>query len=366
MFLIIFLFTINLSAQNKIIQSKYSLSLGAYSLTVSINNVSSIKALNESSLYLIRSGPITSENFITNASFVDADGKGFIASLVEDTISTDNFSVPLLHYIITESKWSIFADNSIPLAHRFPDEAFSIVHQLYKQNDISHLAFGFSKYMTYRGYLYFGGLPKEEKESQYEAKCKVKSDDYYWGCDLEYVYFGDRKYDMYINANYSKFSTNHFNILAPVSFLTYMKNTVFKEMIERRKCMFMNTNMYHFFHCDCDTIDKFPDLHFVFEGKVFTVKMVNLFEIYDPSALGVEYCEFLISKNNINENEWSFGAIFLQNYATQFDYETNDVTFYSNHRFKSFNVDSSWYIVNIILLSIGIIYQLYILHYKYI
>ena len=364
MFLIIFLFTINLSAQNKIIQSKYSLSLGAYSLTVSINNVSSIKALNESSLYLIRSGPITSENFITTASFVDADGKGFIASLVEDTISTDNFSVPLLHDIITESKWSIFADNSIPLAHRFPDEAFSIVHQLYKQNDISHLAFGFSKYMTYRGYLYFSGLPKEEKESQYEAKCKVKSDDYYWGCDLEYVYFGDRKYDMYINANYSKFSTNHFNILAPVSFLTYMKNTVFKEMIERRKCMFMNTNMYHFFHCDCDTIDKFPDLHFVFEGKVFTVKMVNLFEIYDPSALGVEYCEFLISKNNINENEWSFGAIFLQNYAINFDYETNDVTFYSIRPFKSFNVDCSWYIVNIILLSIGIIYNLYINRYK--
>lgn len=354
MFLIIFLLIINLSVQNdKIIKTKFSLAFGAYSLTVSINNVSSIKALNESSLFLIRTGAITSEEFITNTSFVDANGKGFIASLVEDTITAENISVPLRHYIITETKWSMYADNSIPLAHRFPDNSFSIVHRLYTHRDISHLAFGFSKYLTYRGYLYLGGLPKEETKSQYETKCKVKNDDFYWGCNLQYAYFGDSKYDMYINTNYSKFSTNHFNIYAPVTFLTYMKNTVFKDMIERKKCSFMNTNMYHFFHCDCDTIDKFPDLHFVFEGKVFTVKMVNLFEVYDPSAMGVEYCEFLISKNNINEDQWSFGVIFLQNYASNFDYETNEITFYSNRQFKSFKVNCIWYIINIAILMIG-------------
>ena len=60
-------------------------------------------------------------------------------------------------YIITNESLFEQCDDSLPFAHKFDDESYSIVHQLYNNKIISHLAFALGKYQRYEGNFYFGG-----------------------------------------------------------------------------------------------------------------------------------------------------------------------------------------------------------------
>ena len=125
---------------------------------------------------------------------------------------------------------------------------------------------------------------------------------------MQYAYFGNEQSEIYVNEEYAKFTSEHFNILAPYRFLQFMKKTVF-------------------------------DIHFVFNNIVHTFKMKDLFEIYDPSEMGSEFCELLISKSN--DDKWSFGVMFLEKYMSQFDYESNTISFYSEKQFETFVMKSN-------------------------
>ena len=150
----------------------------------------------------------------------------------------------------------------------------------------------------------------------------------------QYAYFGNEESEIYVNEEYAKFTSEHFNILAPYRFLQFMKKTVFKDYMEKGKCMYTSSDRYHFYSCDCDVLDKLEDIHFVFNNIVHTFKMKDLFEIYDPSEMGSEFCELLISKSN--DDKWSFGVMFLEKYMSQFDYESNTISFYSEKQ-QSYN-----------------------------
>lgn len=341
-FIFILLLVIQVSfEEEKIIQEKIVFSSGKYSLPVTKEkdtNISYIKTIDPSSQYLVSTSLEPLSNKIEDTTITSRNGSVIPVSLISEEIHFQNFSTRIKQYIITNDKYFEFVDDSLPFAHTFPDPSFSLVHQLYNEGKISHLSYALEQYPDYKAYLYLGGIPKEKTSSLYHSKCDVNSGDVNWSCKLEYVYFGNDKSHskIYVNQKYSKFSSGEWNILVPTNFLYYMKDTVFKEMMEKRRCIFIKSDLYQFFHCDCQLIDKFPDINFVFDGRVYSLKMVDLFRQYDPSEMGVGYCEFLVSKNNEDEEAWSFGITFLEHFKTLFDYENNKISFYSTKPIEHF------------------------------
>lgn len=356
--------------EDKIIQTRIVLASGRYSLPIikeKDNDISYIKTIDPSSQYLVSTSYEPPSNKIEDTTITSRNGSVIPVSLISEEIHFQNFSTRIKHYTITNDKYFGFVDESLPFAHTFPDPSFSVVHQLYNEGKISHLSYGLGQYADYKGYLYLGGIPKEETSSLYHSKCDVNSDDVNWSCKLEYVYFGNDKSNskIYINQKYSKFSSSEWNILVPTNFIYYMKETVFKEMIEQHRCTFIKSSLYHFFHCDCNLIDKFPDINFVFDGRVYSLKMVDLFRVYDPSEMGVEYCEFLVSKNNEDEEAWSFGISFLEHFKTLFDYENNKISFYSTKPIEHFESSNgktlkTIFDVIIVVLMLAVISELFI------
>ena len=327
----------------KVLIAKYGLLFGGYTLTIKAGKDSStsyVKTINHSSQFLVRpGGSIKEESFIENTTILSKNKTELPVSLIKEDIHIGNFSTMIKSYIITNESLFEQCDNSLPFAHKFDDESYSIVHQLYNNKIISHLAFALGKYQRYEGNFYFGKFPFDEVKSLYQSKCNVDSSDVNWSCSLQYAYFGNEQSEIYVNEEYAKFTSEHFNILASYRFLQFMKKTVFKDYMEKGKCMYTSSDRYHFYSCDCDVLDKLEDIHFVFNNIVHTFKMKDLFEIYDPSEMGSEFCELLISKSN--DDKWSFGVMFLEKYMSQFDYESNTISFYSEKQFETFVMKSN-------------------------
>ena len=121
------------------------------------SSTSYVKTINHSSQFLVRpGGSIREESFIENTTILSKNKTELPVSLIKEDIHIGNFSTMIKSYIITNESLFEQCDNSLPFAHKFDDESYSIVHQLYNNKIISHLAFALGKYQRYEGNFYFG------------------------------------------------------------------------------------------------------------------------------------------------------------------------------------------------------------------
>ena len=300
-------------------------------------------------------------------------------------ISLDNF------WFITVGNIRSFDSRvgGIGLAYKFEDEKYSLIHQLKKKNLISHLNYGFipstlinSYYndenininknetdlnnKNKNGIIFFGGVPKNYINNKYRYNCKLTEKYNFWSCELPYVFIGEiNKYNnskniYFTNKNYAYFNAADRRILAPKDFISFLKINYFQEELLNRTCTYSMYGHNHIFECNCELIDKFPNISFVFDNYKYTFTSSELFFNY-----GGGFCQFLIQENHLRDNNFLLGAPFLSKFISNFDYETKYISFYSENQLEGINLKELFHpshlmrnllILGILLIFIGIVF----------
>ena len=363
------------SAQN--VQSfpyiKYTLYSGKYIVQIRMKKmplVTFIPSLSLNRTFLALTGVSLSEgSFIKNTTLSVSDTETLRVAQMKDEFAlgdesnpNNNIHINSTYYIVNNNDDTAKPSETFPLAHLFANYDESFVHQMQMQGMIERAVFALSRRTEFNGKLYFGGIPQEElTHTPFEAKCNANVTDVNWSCRLNAVYFEDKRYKVYVNKHYMRFSSDSYKILVPLDFYEYLKRSVFREHLESKRCIYYSgASGKRYIECDCPTVKSFPRIKFVIDNVVYGVDMEDIFEFFDASQSGFEFCQFEIEVNE-NGDYFDLGVLFLGFYHTVFDYETNSVTFYSGRPFEFFEeghlgMMKVCYVVLIGILLIAIVY----------
>lgn len=220
---------------------------------------------------------------------------------------------------------------SIGLPFKFSDDKYSLIYQLKKNNIIKHSQYTYRCNSKGINKIYIGDFPETIKQKQYSASCNVDTNKNTWGCKLDYAYAfnGQNKRFKYVNKYPLIFQSNIDNIEAPTDFVDFLRETYFKENIEKRDCYYYNIP-YSYIECIEDALETLGDLSLVIEGASFLIPIKHLFICFNGFYNEIQKdCAFLLIDNKKTPNQWRLGRTFLKNYATTFDYENERIHFYS-------------------------------------
>ena len=238
--------------------------------------------------------------------------------------SNNNITIDFLFYYL---KYKMSLDyEAIGLAYKFHDQSLSLIHNLYTNDYIDKLAFGFVTENDRGGLIFFGGLPENVTENKIMTKFKVDDRKNTWGLKLSRV-------GNYINSAYAYLNCGLELILAPYDFFNYLENDYLKDYLDNKTCsreIDQSIIDYKrvYYRCNCENIKFFPSINFIFDGKTFELKNSELFDDSYNS------CDFAIQHKTSNPDEWVFGAHFIKNYITLFDYEDNSISFFTKEPLK--------------------------------
>ena len=253
----------------------------------------------------------------------------------------------------------------VSFAYKMDDE-YSIIQSLYKNHHIDRRSFAITKTeQSYQMSMYFGGIPIEQIGTQKSLKCPVQTNYPTWGCILNQISFSSNKIlpkqDIY---EYAYFQTNIYPILAPEDFLDYIYETVFYNQFKEKLCFYDQEDNKKIIVCYCNSTSNFPGMYFHFGNGSLYLDNEILFHHYYR-----DQCSFIIEKNyidNENDKKWIFGNVFLLLFDNLFDYDNNEITFYSKDKIfdlikGGFYCNKVIIILNIILLLASNIYLIFIL-----
>ena len=349
---------------HNVIQSSYSSIVGKYMMLVKIEryNESLFKTINLQ----------TTESFFEelnndNKEILDIHEKTiknrtFKFNLLQDKIIFDGGDADLMFYEkldnINIDKFSGMSFGLNPMNH-----SFSLLHSLFNKGKLEHLKIAFEPTSTAIGNFYIGGLPQSVVTNKYRGECHAKDR---WGCHLDIIIFNYTKdnYTIYNSNREVYFQTAINGISVTKDFINFIENKVLNKYFKSQRC-FYSSDKRKRIKCNKEIINDETlttmKIGFVFEGKVYYLSFIFLFEsIFDESS---EYLSLLIEEN-LHSNDWYFGGIFLSNFISVFDYEMKTVSLYSNTKFelikKDDRIEKNILIGNVILLIITIIGNLYI------
>lgn len=258
---------------------------------------------------------------------------------------------PFYFYYIDEHQ-TVYEEDCISLKYKYKDEKFSIIHQLKKQNTIKSLSFGLSKIDSIKGYLFFGGIPNSEIERtkrKHIGKCKVNLQSDNWGCDLQYIIVNNKSELLFVNKYPTFFDVLDSKIIIPNDFFTFLEKNFFSSLINESKCSKVIVSDKNWIECLTKFLPEKMNITFIINNLLFNFNVHDLFTINEKKSF------FNLITHSKYENQWIFGNFFFEKYITLFDYENNDITFYSENPFLKYNnndINSYDYFYQIIRLYI--------------
>lgn len=246
-------------------------------------------------------------------------------TIIVNTDKNNNITIDFLLYYL---QYKISLDNeAIGLAYKFKEQSLSLIHNLYLNDYIDRLSFGFVINDDKRGLLYFGSIPDKLIKNSYKTKLKVDESKNTWGAKVTKV--GD-----YINNDYAYFNSGDELILAPYDYLSFIENVYLKDYISNKTCqrnVDESTRDYIkiYYSCDCNYISYVAGFDIIIDGHRFELKNEELFTTYYRD------CRFVIEHKTSNPDQWVFGAHFIRQYNILFDYEDSSITFYTDKPIKT-------------------------------
>ena len=262
--------------------------------------------------------------------------------LIADSISlnTKNISFGLLNiYIIPNGSISNnYSDKALSLAYNFTNKKFSLIHTFIDEDYINTAQYTFIPTSINQGYIIFGKLPNNFTLNKYKTACQVNTSYNKWNCLLNKITFSNNKNVLYVpdyNKEYSYFCVDISKISVPYKFLDYLADTIFKSYIINKTCTYKTSISLHYFYCDCRFINDFPDIIFHFGQNEFKLTKNDLFEESMTNR-----CNFQIVADYENDSKgyWQIGRIFILKYITTWDYDLNEIQFYSDLPFDTHNL----------------------------
>ena len=225
----------------------------------------------------------------------------------------------------------------------------STINSLYKNEIIDRRIFYMIPDNETRGKLIFGDISNDYLINNYhKASCKVTNPENStrWGCTLnEFSLEVEDKVFSTKRGEFSYFITNERDIFAPHSFLGFLNETLLKLEPWKSKCQFGHYYKMNKIKCDCSLLKVPIKMKFAIGRYIFELNQLL------ENTLGL--CFLILRFKPKDTNEWIIGNWFISNYISGFDYDNQEISFYSKQEFKTINIqDISNYIFPIIIINL--------------
>ena len=248
----------------------------------------------------------------------------------------------------TESNSFLGEEGMIGLGYRgsSKEEKNSFINQLYHNGLIFHRVFTQNFEKGDQGIISFGEIPKNIVDDYKNyGRCpaldkivegkKVKNRK--WECEINGIYFGDEydesKVKKYENTRASFFSFRQ-RALVPQEVFDYLEKNYFEKYINDGICKKFNVNSYDIFGCK-NILEDAPKINIIYGDWVMSLPPNKLFSYKKNSEL----YEFIIYHKS-NFESWSLGRPIVRLFHMVYDYQNQEVGFYSKEDVKYINKEN--------------------------
>ena len=236
-----------------------------------------------------------------------------------------------------------FVYTSISLAHKFKDDKFNLIEQLYKNQIIDKKIFCIKHYGKSTGEIFFGDLNKclNNSNKTYPYIINVNPNDVRWSFKLDMIYFKKNnvisKY--YINSYYSYFDSAYLKIYVPLDFFNFLIENFFQQKFKEESCYISDVYNQRYKQIICQKMSDIPfeNLTIVINGVSFELNKNDLFEEFGFLTY------FLIELDLFNLYNFRIGTTFLLKYTSIFNYDSHIVELYSDVKLENINYKNFYY-----------------------
>ena len=281
--------------------------------------------------------------------------------------SASNIALPFSFYN-SETSTAVYQQEppGISFAYTFTDLSHSITHQLYNNRLIQHRLFSLCPLTNYIGEMFFGNTPHNHIQHKQRGRCKISSTSN-WECLLNSVniFNSSTSSTQYYQVNNNiVFNPTQGFIYVPYAFISYLLHTLFKHQFEHKKCWIEDETQPKGIVCSYyvyrENVFGNTTLSFVIGGYRYTTYVKDMFMIFE------DYLKFIIVESPY-DNTWELGGFFLQNFVSEYNYDTNWISLYSlnrNYKITTDYVGATRILLtmNIMLLAAGAVFCLFSKH----
>lgn len=287
---------------------------------------------------------------------LNLDGNYPCFKYIIDDIKFDNLHVRNLPIYISNN-YLLQRDFGVSLSYHFNDEAYSMIHNLYKSKAINKLQFSFNNPIKgLDGKLFIGGVPHNSHlQLKYKGMIRIKEDLPTWGFNLNSITYSG--ITVFVNSPALIHSSIKFMFISNDVYNTMIR-TVFDNELKKNNCQtntttFLGNNFKQdYIYCQNNFASMNNEIQFKFDKTIINLKLKDLFEHNENgNLLDSSFLSNGKPTKFYNFNGIILGMKFLSlfNY-TIFDYENHQFELYSD-RFKiQSTVDDIKFLLLIIIL----------------
>lgn len=274
--------------------------------------------------------------------------------IFENNFTFSNF--PMLSSTEEFEKKANNKRSAFGMGYKFKNESQSLVHSLKSINMIDNLSYSFNMNESGSGLLFFGGIPNNITENKTKGECRIDSTKVGWACKVFGITIGTYNYN---KPHYAYFQASESNIRAPLAFMKYFVSTILKTPMKEKDCFYAKSD-YHVY-CRRKVINELQTFSFAIGDSIYTFNSSLLFEPHKAAGSKIRL-------NPFSDDTWIIGTVFLEHFSSLFDYDNKMVSLYLNKEMENDIIITKIhnysqiviYILCIILVTIGLIYLLYI------
>ena len=215
------------------------------------------------------------------------------------------------------------------------EERASFINQLYWNELIYHRVFTQYFSNNEEGVITFGEIPKEiitnyKKYGRCAALNKEVDGKIYknrkWECEVNGLYFGDiydEKFVHKLNNSRASFFSFRKRALVPKEIFDFFEQNYFPEFINNKTCQKDIVGKYDTIKCIKQIIDG-PKINIIYGDWVMSLPIDKLF-MYKKKTKSYEFMFY--HKNNFEH--WSLGRPVVRLFHMVYDYQNQEIGFYS-------------------------------------
>lgn len=281
----------------------------------------------------------------------------YICNQFQTEIKINDCIAPDFNYFYSDDI-NYIPEQGYSFAHKFEDESFSLIHLLYKNNQIGRRVFA---YQTDNQKMFFGGVPENINQT-YKGTVFIKDSSPLWETKLNTLHINNQVFEL--NNTRVVFHSAFFNLISSNEFFDFITDEILKKEIQNELCNKQEVDSdYHEYGLSCkkEALENFGSIEFHFEDIVLTLHKQDLFFEFNETIMNSNFISNPYKHYNFTIIGFEFIELF--NYSV-FDYDQHSITFYSDTTLiksirgkEGFNSVQGFYLVIIILCICTIFYD---------